>query len=263
MHIFYLLIALICSTAGAVSGIGGGVVIKPVLDSISPYSVDTIHFLSGCTVLSMAAVSLLRCDKSLLRTNLKHTCFIAVGAAAGGILGKWAFDQLLGLLRGPWLSIVQSLLLLLMILVTFVFMAIPNRFPTLRLRNALSLVAAGLVLGGISAFLGIGGGPLNILVLSVLFSSSEKVTAIHSLFVILLSQASSLTVSLAQGSFPEFDPVVLGLMIAGGICGGLIGSALHKRLRNRHVRWILIGMFGVVILIQIVNIGRWVSLLCR
>ena len=51
MLIFFL-VALGASVVGAVCGIGGGVIIKPVLDLLHLETVAAISFLSGCTVLS-------------------------------------------------------------------------------------------------------------------------------------------------------------------------------------------------------------------
>ncbi len=59
----YFIICFIATTIGGISGIGGGVIIKPVLDSFSSMGVASISFLSGCTVLSMSVVSVLRAQK--------------------------------------------------------------------------------------------------------------------------------------------------------------------------------------------------------
>ena len=53
MLIFFL-VSLLASVVGAICGIGGGVIIKPVLDLLHLESVSTISFLSVCTVLSMS-----------------------------------------------------------------------------------------------------------------------------------------------------------------------------------------------------------------
>lgn len=64
MHtLFYLAVSFLASIAGAICGIGGGVIIKPVLDLFGLDSVATISFLSGCTVLSMSCYSV---GKSML-----------------------------------------------------------------------------------------------------------------------------------------------------------------------------------------------------
>ena len=54
MSLVYFLVAFLSSIVGAICGIGGGVVIKPVLDLFQLGAVSTINFLSGCTVLSMS-----------------------------------------------------------------------------------------------------------------------------------------------------------------------------------------------------------------
>lgn len=59
-YLFYFLICITATTSGAISGIGGGVIIKPVMDAVSGLSISAISFLSGCTVLAMSVVSVLR-----------------------------------------------------------------------------------------------------------------------------------------------------------------------------------------------------------
>ena len=85
MNYLFFLISLFSSTIGAISGIGGGVIIKPVLDATGTLSVSTISWLSGCTVLSMSAVSLLRGRKSGVSLEVRSSTALAIGAALGGI----------------------------------------------------------------------------------------------------------------------------------------------------------------------------------
>lgn len=59
MAVFFL-VSFLASIVGAICGIGGGVVIKPVLDMLGLETVSTISFLSGCTVLSMSCYSVTR-----------------------------------------------------------------------------------------------------------------------------------------------------------------------------------------------------------
>ena len=68
MDILFFAISFLSCIAGAICGIGGGVVIKPVLDMLQMGAPATINFLSGCTVLSMSLYSvskaLINKDKS-------------------------------------------------------------------------------------------------------------------------------------------------------------------------------------------------------
>ena len=53
--LLFLIVSFSASVVGAICGIGGGVIIKPVLDLLHMETVAAIQFLSGCTVLSMSA----------------------------------------------------------------------------------------------------------------------------------------------------------------------------------------------------------------
>ncbi|MCH1969832.1 hypothetical protein [Romboutsia hominis] len=63
MNIIYFLVGIIATTIGAISGIGGGVIIKPVLDTLGNYDISTISILSSFTVFSMSIVALLKSIK--------------------------------------------------------------------------------------------------------------------------------------------------------------------------------------------------------
>ena len=100
--IIFLLVSFFASVAGAICGIGGGVIIKPVLDLFQLASVSTISFLSGCTVLSMSCYSV---GKSMLagekRVNMRTGTPLAIGAAVGGVVGKQMFSALSGMFANP------------------------------------------------------------------------------------------------------------------------------------------------------------------
>lgn len=88
----YFIISLLASVAGAICGIGGGVIIKPTLDLFHLDSVATVSFLSGCTVLAMSCYSVtkaLRAGDS--KVDLKLGTPLAIGAAVGGVAGKQMF----------------------------------------------------------------------------------------------------------------------------------------------------------------------------
>ena len=60
MYALFFIISFGASIIGAICGIGGGVIIKPVLDASGALLPGTINFLSGCTVLAMTCYSVLR-----------------------------------------------------------------------------------------------------------------------------------------------------------------------------------------------------------
>ena len=104
----------------------------------------------------------------------------------------------------------------------------------------------GLVLGVLSSFLGIGGGPMNLAVLSYFFSMNAKDAATNSLFIILLSQITSLLQTLLTGSLPEFEVVYLVFMVAGGVIGGYLGHFISARLREKQVEQLFLILLLVI-----------------
>ena len=77
MQAVIALTVLIATVLGSISGIGGGVIRKPVMDAISGLSSSQISFLSGTTVLTMTIVSLLRSRGGDVRIDRRGT-FLAV-----------------------------------------------------------------------------------------------------------------------------------------------------------------------------------------
>lgn len=110
-----------------------------------------------------------------------------------------------------------------------------------------------------SSFLGIGGGPINLVVLFYFFSMDTKTAAANSLYIILFSQITSLANTLLTGTVPEFDPVLLILMIISGIAGGMAGRAINKKIDSKTVDKLFIGLMVVLIFINIYNIYRFVG----
>ena len=219
----FLAVSLLASVAGAICGIGGGVIIKPVLDLFGLASVSTISFLSGCTVLSMSAYSV---GKGLISrdsaVDLKSGTYLAVGAAVGGVCGQQLFALVRGLFENQdTVGAVQAACLFVITLGTLVYTIRKANIRTIRVQGAAPGVLIGLALGVMSSFLGIGGGPINLVVLGYFFSMETKTAAQNSLYIILFSQITNLLTTIVAGNVPEFEVLTLVLMVAGGIGGGM------------------------------------------
>ncbi|MDE7260531.1 MAG: sulfite exporter TauE/SafE family protein [Oscillospiraceae bacterium] len=258
MPVFFL-VSLCASIVGAICGIGGGVIIKPVLDMLHLETVAAISFLSGCTVLSMSCYSV---GRAMLagekRVSLSTGTPLAIGAAAGGLLGSRLFAAVKAMFAQPdAVGAVQAGCLAAVTLGTLVYTVWKERFPSYHVENKLVCAAIGLALGLMSSFLGIGGGPINLVVLYFFFSMDTKTAAANSLYIIFFSQLTNLIATIAGGAVPEFRPIVLLLMAAGGVGGGIIGRTLNKRIDGRTVEKLFIALMAVIILISIWNCIRY------
>ena len=258
--VLYFLVCLIATTVGAISGVGGGVVIKPVFDAVAGMSVSQVSFLSGCTVLAMTIVSLLRSRGE--KIELKRGTLLAVGGAVGGLLGKVVFDWVKSLTGNDGLvGVVQSVIMIVLTAGVGVYMAFREKIRTKNVQNAALCVIIGLALGVMSAFLGIGGGPINLVVLYYFFSMDTKQAALHSIYVIFFSQAASFVSSLAMQNVPAFDPVTLVVMVVGGVAGGFLGRAFNKKMSARQVDVLFSVLLAVITLISVYNLVHYASLL--
>ena len=259
LYIIVFLVCFLSSIAGAICGIGGGVIIKPVLDALGVMSVSAVSFLSGCTVLSMTTYSVLKSKMSGESRIEKKTGFpLALGAAFGGVAGKWLFSLISSLSPDKdKVGAVQAARLFVVTLGTLLYTLYKDKIRTYQVTAPAVCVAIGLVLGILSSFLGIGGGPINLVVLFFFFSMSTKTAAENSLYIIFFSQIASLVSSLLTGSVPEFQISMLMLMAAGGIGGGVAGRVINKKLTDGLVNRLFIVLMVVILFINIYNIYRF------
>lgn len=255
----FFLICFLASAVGAVCGIGGGVIIKPVLDAFGILDVETISFLSGCTVLSMTAYAVLKSRAGGNAKGDKKVRFpMAAGAALGGLAGKELFSFVASLSPDRnRVGAVQAFCLLLVTAGTLAYTLFKDRIHTRHVKAPAGCILIGISLGILSSFLGIGGGPVNLVVLFFFSSMSTKEAAESSLYIIFFSQTASLLSSLATGSIPEFPVKLLVLMVCGGILGGVCGRAANKRMEERIVDRLFIGLMVLMILINIYNIYKY------
>ena len=259
----YLIIILVCffsSVVGAICGIGGGVIIKPVLDAVGIMAVTTVSFLSGCTVLSMSVVSLYKNlrKKADFPFDKVFATVLALVSVVGGLTGKELYQSVIEHLSdSSRVGAVQAGILTLITLGTLIYTVFKKKIPTKNIRNKAVIFIIGIVLGMMSSFLGIGGGPINLVVLFYFFSMETKQAALNSIYVIMFSQISSLLSTLLKGNTPPFEPQILLLMIGCGVFGGLAGSRINRQIRSEAVDKLFMGLMGVIICISVYNIFRY------
>ena len=139
-----------------------------------------------------------------------------------------------------------------------------ERLPTYHIHRLAAVVVIGVLLGVCSAFLGIGGGPINIAVLTLAFSMDTKKAAATSLYIIAFSQLSNLASSVLKGTVPQFVPMELVLMVSAGILGGLVGSEISKKISTETTNKLLAVFLVVVIIMCVYNAYRFGGeVICR
>ena len=119
------------------------------------------------------------------------------------------------------------------------------------LKNPITILLGGVVLGILSSFLGIGGGPINIMFFLLFFSMSMKEATVYSVAVIFFSQLSKLVTYAVTATVPKFDYRIL--LIPAAVIAGIIGAALNKKANNKIVTRVFSAVLGVFICLNIYN----------
>ncbi len=256
MIILVFFICLAAGTIGGICGIGGGVVIKPLLDAIGIMPVSAVSFLSGLTVLAMSCINVCK-NRNSTELDTARSVPLGIGAALGGVAGKYMFSALKTALGNDRaVGGVQAIVLGLFVLGTLLYVLNKNRIATKNVEGRLVPGLIGLCLGICSSFLGIGGGPMNLAVLCYFFSMGTKQAAVNSLLIILFSQATSLIMTLATRTVPAFEWGALVAMVGAGVLSGFISAWLHKKLSEELTDKLFIGLLTVIFGICVYNAVR-------
>lgn len=251
----YFLIAIGATTAGSMTGMGGGVIIKPLLDLLHDFDVQTIGVLSAITVFSMSVVSI---GKQILQKTKIHyetAIPLALGSVVGGLMGQWALTAMISALQlNQLVTVVQNALLSLLILAVYLYMRNKSKIKGLTLKGVPASVLVGVFLGICASFLGIGGGPINVALIVYIFSYDTKTASVCSMLTILFAQISKLITITFTTGFAIYDLSLLPAMVVGAIAGGFIGASLNKKCSDATVDKAFNGVQLLVLAISIFNI---------
>ncbi len=253
--IIYFITIIIANTLGAVSGMGGGVLIKPIFDLINVHSVVEISFYSSVAVLTMAIVSTYKQIKSGIAINWGFAFQISLGSILGGILGNSVFEKIVLIYpNGREVQLVQIILTVITLLLSLLYSQ--GLWKNHQLKSPYLKVISGLLLGFLASLLGIGGGPINVALLMFLFNVPIKKATVYSIVTILLSQLSKVTTIFLTVDLNRYDLNILIFIIPAAIIGGLSGSYMSKRMPDKKVNKLY---QLVIILVLVLNIYNGIN----
>lgn len=251
--IIYFLVIILANTVGAISGMGGGVIIKPVMDTLHFHPLAAISFYSSVAVFTMSIVSTLRQMKNGLTLKIPIALFVSLGSVIGGVIGNTTFDTLLKLLSDEkYVQIIQILLTVLTLAFAFFYTKFGEE-RSYNLSHPLWYVLVGLFLGFISTLLGIGGGPINVALLMLCFGIPIKEATVYSIITIFFSQAAKLVTIAQTTGFGGFDLAILFYVIPAAIIGGFVGALISGKISSDRVTQIYQVVILFVLLLNIWN----------
>lgn len=264
------LISVAAGLLGSLVGLGGGIIIVPVLTLV--YHVD-IRLAIGASILSViatssgAAIAYVR-DRM---TNLRTGMFLEIGTTIGAISGA----LLTTLVSNKFLFILFAVVLTYSALMMFrkhndnalrvSHDAIANRLNlhgsyydeskhqqiTYKVANTKLGLGIMYIAGMISALLGVGSGSLKVPAMDIAMRMPIKASAATSDFIIGVTAAASAGARFARG---EINPIIAAPVVLGILLGALIGSHLLARIAPNIIR-VLFMVVLIVIAIEMLQRG--------
>lgn len=249
---------------GALLGLGGGIIIIPVLTLL--LKVD-IRYAIGASIVSVIATSSGAAATYVKErmANFRVAMFLEVATTAGALTGAY----LAGVVSRKWLYIIFSLVMGYTALMMFrnrsmgtaaeappdcladrlrlhgsyqdpFFGQVSYRVTRTRIGLGISYIA-----GVLSGLLGIGGGPLKVPAMNLAMQLPIKAASATSNFMIGITAATSAGVYFSRG---DINPFVAAPVAVGVLLGSTIGSHLLAHLRSSVLR---IAFIGVLLWISI------------
>ena len=238
--------ALGAGAFGALAGVGGGLIIVPLLVALGV----ELHTAIGVSLLGVIAVSTSASVPYLQQgfANRRLGLTLLVATAAGGIAGGYVA----GLLDGRALS---GLFALVLVLVALQMLRARGRpavevvgepgtleidssyvEPTTgetiayRARNVPVAMAVSVSAGAVSGLMGIGGGVVNVPTMNVLMGVPIRVATATSTFMLGATAAASSVLYLSRG---QIDALLAAAVVAGVYVGAAIGARFSRRVSRQ------------------------------
>lgn len=227
--IIYLIIALFATVIGSLVGLGGGVIMKPLMQAVTSQDALTINVLSSITVFFMAMSTLYK-RTSADRSLYKHQyVYLIIGSLIGGVIGNSTFELFLSVFSNENIVSLTQTIILIVLLVIVVFKHLyVEKLPKFRSKTAMFII--GIFLSILSTFLGIGGGPINVPIFIGFLGVTILDATYLSILVIFFSQFSNIVVYLTSGTFNHVQLFPLLVMIPAAVIGGILGGKLSQSL---------------------------------
>lgn len=231
-----LLLGLFAGTFGAVLGLGGGVIIVPVLTLLFGLPIEKAVGTSLVSVIatsSGAAAVFVQQKLADIRLGMSLELGTTLGAVTGAFAVAWMGRDALALLFGLFLIYGGVSMLRKPEQTTEVSPTVGSyevrRMP---LGMAVSYLA-----GGVSGMLGIGGGPIKVPLMYLAMGVPLRVATATSNFMIGVTAAASAFIYYSRGHIQMLTtaPIVVGVFF-----GSLLGSHLAPSIRSRYVRAIFV-----------------------
>jgi len=257
--ILYFFVILVIISTGAVAGISGGVILRPVFDLIGYHDAISISFYMAVAVLTMSISSTMKQVSMGTKIDFGKALTLALGSITGGFVGQSIFNVMNAHISQNALQILQGILSI--VLLVFVLMFTKEGIKTYQFKSKALYLLVGFFLGTIASILAIGGGPINVIAFMILFGITIKEATVYSITTIFFTQMSRLIMLAANPGFATFDLSILIFVVPAAVIGGIVGGRLNVKMPAEAVLKVFKVVLIATILLNIFNVVNfWINL---
>lgn len=247
----YIITGAFVGMVAGLLGIGGGLIVVPVLATTLPYFVDsnqTVHIAIGTSLATILLTSLSAAYAHHQYGAVRWDVFrlLAVGVMLGAFIGGWVSQYF----ASNMLSIVFGVLEI-MIAINMLLAIKPN--PSRELSGVIGNTAAGTIIGNLSSIVGIGGGTLTTPYLvwnNVSMYQAVATASAVSLPVALAGTAGYILAGLQATSLPAYTTGYIYWPAFAGIAFvSMLTAPFGARLAHRLPVTALKRVFGMFLLL--------------
>ena len=223
---------------GALLGIGGGLLITPLLTLLFGIPIEQAIAASLVAIIASSSVAASYYVQERL-SDIRLGMVLELATTLGAISGALAA----GLLSRRWLTLIFSLFLLYAgsTLLRRALKPTPREedLTDYQVRRLPLGMGISYLAGNISGLLGVGGGPVKVPMMYLLMGVPLKVATATSNFMIGVTAAASAFIYYLRGDVLVHitAPVVVGVFL-----GSLAGSRIFPRVPTRWILWLFVGL---------------------
>jgi len=251
------LISCFTGTFGVLTGLGGGILLVPILTTIGV----NLYYAMGASLISIITTSLSTATtpSGQYYNSVKVGMFLETGAVLGALLGA----VLLSILPVSLISIIFSIVLLFSAYSTFtrrsqeedlsLEQAKLARVNLKQYTKTALLQGWSLMVGGgiLSSILGVGSGAVKVLAMDQVLRLPYKISTATSNFMVGMTATASIGIYLAKG---YIEPTIAFPVMLGIFLGALVGSKMLQFVKSHSLR-IIFSLLVVVLSVQMFYMG--------